>query len=178
MMADVFSGTYKRPEPIADDVISNITGEPPTLLRKRIGELGNPIVIAERGQRPLYFAGKSAELREWHVDAPILLAGGRWLIAPNEDATSAAVLNVTSTAERSVWIEAHAWLIVTRNGVDIRISGKILPLAKQLVEETGCSLDKAKQHIAKAIRRLRGELMDIVQRGGKRDGAGRPKADD
>lgn len=178
MMADVFSGTYKRPEPIGDDVISNITGDPPTLLHKRISELGNLIVIAERGQSSLYFARKSAELREWHADAPILLAGGRWLIAPNEDATTAAVLDVTSTAERSAWIEAHAWLIVTRNGVDIRKSGQILPLAKQLAEETSCSLDKAKQHIAKAIRRLRGELMEIVQRGGKRAGAGRPKADD
>lgn len=175
-MADVFSGTYKRPEFIETDVIANITGEPPTLFHKRISELGKLIVIAERDQSPLYFAGKSKEIRSYEFPgSPVLLAGGRWLIATNEDATHATVLDVTSTDERVAWIEAQSWLIVARNGVDITKSGKILPLAKQLVETTGCSLGKAKQHVAKSIRRLRGELMEIVQRGGRRKDAGRPR---
>lgn len=174
--ADVFSGTHKRPETIDGDVMTNITGNPPTLLYKRITEQhGDMMVIAERGRVPLFFAAKVTELREHNPAAPILLAGGRWLIAPNEDATSAAVMDVTSTAERSLWIEAQAWRVVSRAGVDFAKQTKILPLAKQLRDLTGCSLDKGKQHIAKALRRMRGEYVAIAQRGGQREGAGRPK---
>lgn len=173
--ADVFSGTHKRPEMITDDVMANLTGEPSTLLYKRMVEShGKLIVIAERGRRPLFFAGKAADLRKHHPDAPILVAGGRWLIAPNDDATSAAVMDVTSTTERSAWIEAQAWRVVSRAGVDFAEQTKILPLAKQLRDLTGCSLDKGKQHIAKALRPMRGEYIEIAQRGGKREGAGRP----
>lgn len=175
--ADVFSGVHKRPEPIQGDVMANITGDPSTMLHKRISEFGPIIVMAERGETPLFFAEKSAELREWHEGAPILLAGGRWLIAPNDDATSSVVMDVTSTTERSAWIEAQAWHIVTSTGVDFTVPTQLLPLAKKLVAATGVSLDKGKQHIAKALRRLRGEYVAIAQRGGKQPGSGRPRKD-
>lgn len=177
-MADVFSNTHKRPETIAGDVMGNITGDPSTLLYKKITEqYGNLIVIVERGDTPLFFATKAADLRTHNPGAPILLAGGRWLVAPNEDATNAAVMDVTSTDERVGWIEAQAWRIVSGAGVDFMQQVKLLPLAKLLVAATGCSIDKAKQHVAKSVRRLRGEYVSIAQRGGKREGAGRPAAE-
>ena len=49
-------------------------------------------------------------------------------------------------------------------------------LARQLMAETGCPQPSARQKIAQAVRRRRGEVVAADNRGGKREGAGRPKA--
>lgn len=64
--------------------------------------------------------------------------------------------------------------IVIDQGVDITQQIAILPLAKLLIAETGCSIDTAKQHIARAVRRLRGEWVE-ARHGGLRPGGGSPK---
>lgn len=48
----------------------------------------------------------------------------------------------------------------------------VLPLAKQLMAETGCGIDAAKRHIARAVRLARGELTTAPTWGGKRTPAG------
>ena len=55
---------------------------------------------------------------------------------------------------------------------------RLLELAKSLQAETGCSRPTAKQHIARAIRRRRGEAVEERQRGGARAGAGAPPGND
>ena len=70
--------------------------------------------------------------------------------------------------------EAAAWRIVEESGADITKQVKIVPLAKLLMAERECSIDSAKQHVAKAVRVARGEYVK-AQHGGKREGAGRPK---
>lgn len=63
--------------------------------------------------------------------------------------------------------------IVERVGMNhIYEGGKLLPMAKIMMGETGCSVDTAKRHLAKQLRLMRGEI--VAERGGARDGAGRP----
>lgn len=63
--------------------------------------------------------------------------------------------------------------IVEREGQDhIYNGGKLLPMARTMMTETGCSVDTAKRHLAKQLRLIRGEI--VTSRGGAREGAGRP----
>jgi hypothetical protein len=48
-------------------------------------------------------------------------------------------------------------------------------LARQLMAETGCPQPSARQKIAQAMRRRRGEIVAADNRGGNRPGAGRPR---
>lgn len=49
--------------------------------------------------------------------------------------------------------------VVAASGVDISQPVNVLPLAKQVVERTGCGIDAAKRHVARAIRLARGEAV-------------------
>lgn len=73
--------------------------------------------------------------------------------------------------------------IVEQSGVNLLLEQNItvLPLAKQLMEKTGCGIDTAKVRIAWAARRWRHMLATgepLAERqpgwGGNRPGAGRP----
>lgn len=57
--------------------------------------------------------------------------------------------------------------IVEASGVDIGQPVDVLPLAKLLVERTGCGIDAAKRHVARAIRLERGEAV-VSRWGGQR----------
>ena len=52
--------------------------------------------------------------------------------------------------------------------------GKLLPMAKTMMEQTGCNVDTAKSHLARQLRLMRGELVEAQKHGGAREGAGRP----
>lgn len=75
-------------------------------------------------------------------------------------------------------VQTAARRIVTESGVDITQKVTILPLAKRLMQDANCGIDTAKQHIARVVRRLRGEPVEVAQQGGKRTGAGRPKREE
>lgn len=62
--------------------------------------------------------------------------------------------------------------IVAASGVDITQPVPILPLAKRLMQETGCGIDAAKRHIARAVRLARGESINPPTWGGHRTPAG------
>jgi hypothetical protein len=51
-------------------------------------------------------------------------------------------------------------------------------LERRLMDETGCSKPTARQHVARALRRRRGEAVAERQRGGTRPGAGAPPGND
>lgn len=81
---------------------------------------------------------------------------------------------MNNTKARSTQLAAAARTIAARHPEQILSGGKLLPLAKEMMAATGCSVDTAKRHIAKQLRLMRGELMKADNRGGKRDGAGYP----
>lgn len=81
---------------------------------------------------------------------------------------------MNNTKARSTELAAAARTIAERHPEHITQGGKLLPLAKEMMDATGCSVDTAKRHIAKQLRLMRGELMKADNRGGKRDGAGYP----
>lgn len=74
----------------------------------------------------------------------------------------------------TITIADAARRIVQESGADITKQVTILPLAKLLMTDVGCGIDAAKRHIAKAVRRLRGEWVE-AQHGGIRPGSGWPK---
>lgn len=80
------------------------------------------------------------------------------------------------TRQYSDSIALAARRIVAASAVDITEPVSILPLARQLMAETGCGIDAAKRHVAKAIRLARHETITSPAWGGKRQPAGgRPK---
>lgn len=87
---------------------------------------------------------------------------------------------MTNTKARHLEILDAAYDIIETAKVDITEAVDILPLAKQLAEQTGCHITTAKKNVAKAIRQKRGQLAgawgDEPQGGwgGYRPGAGRP----
>ena len=76
------------------------------------------------------------------------------------------------TRQYSDSIALAAQNIVQSSGVDITQPVAILPLARQLMAETGCKIDAAKRHIARAVRLARGELTTSPTWGGRRTPAG------
>lgn len=51
-------------------------------------------------------------------------------------------------------------------------------LERKMRDATGCSHPTSRQHIVQAMRRRRGELVEIDNRGGARPGAGAPPGND
>jgi hypothetical protein len=80
-----------------------------------------------------------------------------------------------NTKERSDAIQAAARALLVEREIDIKQQVLFRPLAQELVKRADCHYDTAKRHIAKAVRRARGEM--AAQWGGAREGAGRPKED-
>ena len=81
---------------------------------------------------------------------------------------------MTNTKARSQEIqEAAADLLVEMN-IDVTKAVEIRPLAKILASRVYCHYNIAKNHIAKAVRRVRGELVE-TEWGGARQGSGFPK---
>lgn len=77
--------------------------------------------------------------------------------------------------ERSNQLATEARSIIKVYGMShVTEGGKLLSLAKLMMDATGCSVDTAKRHLVKQLRLMRGELLAIDGRGGKREGAGRP----
>lgn len=80
------------------------------------------------------------------------------------------------TRQYSDSIALAARRIVAASAVDITEPVAILPLAKQLMAETGCGIDAAKRHVAKAIRLARHETITSPTWGGRRTPTGgRPR---
>ena len=82
---------------------------------------------------------------------------------------------MNNTKARNAELAAVARAVAERHPEHIYQGGKLLPLAKQMMAETGCSVDTAKRHIAKQLRLMRGELIKTDGRGGAREGAGFPE---
>lgn len=174
MMADVFSGVYPRPTEFAEgeDPILHIVG---SLAEKRIKESfgENMTVIATKGSVPTSYTKQVEALRKFESDAPVILVG-HTLIAFNADATSFATEDVARTKGYSETLQAAAEKLLQDKQVDITDKVDTRIHGKDLMKLTGCSYNIARQHIAKAARRLRGQLVQR-QWGGTREGAGRPK---
>ena len=79
---------------------------------------------------------------------------------------------MTNTKERSQQLSQVARSIAEQHLEHVTNGGRLLPLAKQMMEQTDCNIDTAKRHITKQLRLMRGEL--LAEWGGKREGAGRP----
>lgn len=79
----------------------------------------------------------------------------------------------TNTKVRSQEIQAVARALLLEHNVPLneRAPRTLLPL---LMERTGCKIDTAKRHMAKAQRIARGEYTH-AKWGGPRPGAGRPE---
>lgn len=174
-MADVFSGVYARPVelPTGKDFLPLLQG---SKAMKKITETINESVqvIAYRGSEPTAYAPQVAELRSYQdADSAIVLAG-RTLIAFNADATNFATLDIARTKQYSENLQSAAMDMIRNSGVDITDQVAIRPFVKPFMESTGCSRNIAKLHIAKAIRRARGQYVAETW-GGSREGSGRPK---
>lgn len=79
-----------------------------------------------------------------------------------------------NTKARSEELQTLAAEILAASGVDVTERVEIRPLAKLMSDKAGCHYTTAKQHIARAVRRARGKLVEPGW-GGYRVGAGRPK---
>lgn len=174
-MADVFNGHRPRPEPLpTSGILEHIKGY---IADDRIAEFGKrTVVLAEKDEDLQYLVEKSEEIREWFPGSPIIYVAGK-IVGFNEDATSIAVLQLSDNSkERVEMLRTEARRILDESGADITKQVTILPLAKILMETTGCGIDAAKRRIAEAIRRKRGEYAKETTGnwGGKRAGAGRP----
>jgi hypothetical protein len=77
-----------------------------------------------------------------------------------------------STKERSEKLQALAAKILAASGADVTQAVSIRPLAKLMETKCDAVYETCKRHIAKAVRRARGQV--VAARGGYREGAGRP----
>lgn len=87
------------------------------------------------------------------------------------------------TTERTQEIFDSAVAIVSAFGIN-RLDGmdnpaarkaNLVAMAHQLVANTGVTLETSRSYIAKACRRMRSPDWQPPERGGARDGAGRPR---
>jgi hypothetical protein len=174
-MADVISGAIPRPRALPK------RRDPLPLIRKslawqRINEMLGQYavrVVVARGETPTFHASQVTELRSMmDADSAVILIGQRWLAAFNEDATRMAVSPVQANSkERSG--ELAAFAKKTIKNVDVGGWVDINHYARQMADATGCGIDAAKRHVAKAVRLKRGEIV-AAGWGGSREGAGRP----
>lgn len=79
----------------------------------------------------------------------------------------------SNTKARSEELQAMAAAIVAASGISLTERVELRPLYKLMAEKSGCHYTTAKQHVAKAMRRARGKLVESGW-GGYRKGAGRP----
>ncbi len=79
-----------------------------------------------------------------------------------------------STKKRSAELAIVARRIAEAHPEHVAAGGRLLPLAKEMMAEARCSVDTAKRHLAKQMRLIRGEIVAIDGRGGKREGSGFP----
>jgi len=77
-----------------------------------------------------------------------------------------------NTKQRSEQLQALAAEILAASGADVTQAVAIRPLAKLMETKCDAVYETCKRHIAKAVRRARGQVVD--SRGGPREGAGRP----
>lgn len=78
-----------------------------------------------------------------------------------------------STKQRSEQLQTlAAEILLAASGVDVNQTVAIRPLAKLMETKCDAVYETCKRHIAKAVRRARGQV--VAARGGYRDGAGRP----
>ena len=77
-----------------------------------------------------------------------------------------------NTRARSEALQAAARALIEAHGIDLRDGVPIRALADELVNSQGCTLETARRHIAKAARRMRGEISAADNWGGYRPGAG------
>lgn len=77
--------------------------------------------------------------------------------------------------DRTDTLQAHARQMLIDSSFDVNQPADLRTLAPIMAEQTGCHMETARRHLAKAARLLRGE--HVATRGGKRDGAGRPKGE-
>lgn len=82
---------------------------------------------------------------------------------------------MNNTKARNAELAAAARAVAERHPDHVTRGGKLLPLAKEMMAATGCSVDTAKRHIAKQLRLIRGEMIKADNRGGAREGAGYPE---
>jgi len=78
--------------------------------------------------------------------------------------------------KRTQQLAAIAAEILAESGVDVSQRVEIRPLAKLMKARCDAHYETCKRHIARAVRRARGEMAG--QWGGRRPGAGRPKKDE
>ena len=83
---------------------------------------------------------------------------------------------MNNTRARSEEIQSAARALLAERAVDITQQVDVRTLAKELAAQANCHYDTARRHIATAVRRARGGQLPNGTWGGKRDGAGRPKA--
>lgn len=83
---------------------------------------------------------------------------------------------MNNTKQRSAELATVARRIANEHPEHITNGGRLLPLAKEMMVETGCDVSTAKRHIAKQLRLIRGEIIAIANNGwgGARDGSGFP----
>lgn len=81
---------------------------------------------------------------------------------------------MSNTKARSQEIQAAARALLLEYNVSINETASSRKFAPLLMERTGCGIDTAKRHIAKAQRIARGEYTH-AKWGGPRPGAGRPE---
>lgn len=81
---------------------------------------------------------------------------------------------MSNTKARSLEIQAAARALLLEHNVSINETASSRKYAPLLMERTGCGIDTAKRHIAKAQRIARGEYTH-AKWGGPRPGAGRPE---
>ena len=80
---------------------------------------------------------------------------------------------MTNTKARSAFLATVARRIAEAHPEHITQGGRLLPLAKKMMTETGCGVDAAKRHVAKQLRLIRGEIV-ADNWGGQRAGSGFP----
>lgn len=79
-----------------------------------------------------------------------------------------------NTRARSDALQVAARAFIDAIGLDVRESNTTRTMALSFATAEGCTVETARRHLARAARRMRGELSAETW-GGKRDGAGRPK---
>lgn len=77
-----------------------------------------------------------------------------------------------SAKKRTEKLQALAAEILAASCVDVTQTVSIRPLAKLMETKCDAVYETCKRHIAKSLRRARGQV--VPSRGGLRDGAGRP----
>jgi hypothetical protein len=82
-----------------------------------------------------------------------------------------------NSRERSEAIQAEARALLVERAIDVTQQVDCRTLSKELKARAACDISTAKRHIGTAVRRARGGQLPDGTWGGRREGAGRPKAE-